>query len=191
MRIVCVLGSPREKANSSILAKRFIDTAEAVGAETRTYTLNNMKYRGCQACMACKSKLERCALKDDLAEVLLAVEEADVLLLASPVYFGEVSSQLKGFIDRWYSYLKPDYLTNPNPARLAPGKKLVFILTQGNPDQKMFGDIFPKYDFFLKWYGFQEGHLIRACGVQGAGDVEARGDVLELAEQTARKVCSA
>ena len=190
MKIACMLGSPRARSNSSIIARRFTDTAEALGAETRIYTLNDLKYRGCQACMACKTKHEKCALKDDLTKVLEAVQETDILVLASPVYYGEVSSQLKGFIDRTYSYLKPDYLTNQEPVRFPPGKKLVFALTQANPDEKSFNDIFPRYDFFFKWYGFKESHLIRACGVQEAGDVETRQDVLAQAEEIARKLCS-
>ncbi len=190
MNIVCLLGSPRKKSNSSTLAKRFVATAKKLGAKVKTYTLNDLKYRGCQACMACKKKLEKCALKDELAEVLEAVQESDVLVMASPVYFGDVSSQLKACIDRMYSFLKPDYVTNPSPVRLAPGKKLVMVLTQGNPDEQAFSDIFSRYDYFMKWYGFKESHLIRACGVREAGDIETRQDILTLAEEIARQVCS-
>ncbi len=190
MKVVCLLGSPRAKSNSAAIAKRFTDTAEKLGAETKTYRLNQMAYRGCQACMACKTKLEKCALKDDLAEALEAVAQSDVLVMASPVYFGEISSQMKGAIDRFYSFLKPDYLTNPHPVRLAAGKKLVFALTQGNPDEELFGDIFPRYDYFMKWYGFSESHLLRACGVREPGEIETCPDVLLKAEEIARKVCS-
>jgi len=189
MKIVCLLGSPRAKSNSSTIVKKFADTAEKLGANVETYTLNDLNYRGCQACMACKTKLDKCALEDDLAQVLEAVKEADALVLASPVYFGEVSSQLKAYIDRTYSFLKPDFMSNPVPGRLAPGKKLVFALTQGQPEN-LFNDIFPRYDFFMKWYGFKESYLIRACGVGEAGEVEAQQDVLALAEEIAQKVCS-
>jgi multimeric flavodoxin WrbA len=189
MNIVCLLGSPRAGSNSSTIAKRFIVTAEKSGAKVKSYILNDLKYRGCQGCMACKTKLEKCVLQDDLAEVLEAVQQADVLVMASPVYYGDISSQLKGFIDRTFSYLKPDFMTNPNPVRFAPGKKLVFALTQGQPEDA-FSDIFPRYDFFFKWYGYSESHLIRACGVVGEGEIEARQDILALAEETAAKVCS-
>ena len=189
MKVLCLLGSPRKKSNSSTIAKRFTDTAEKLGAEVKTYTLNDLRYRGCQACMACKKKLDKCALTDDLAEVLQAVQESDVLLMASPVYYGEISSQLKAFIDRTFSFLKTDYVINPNPMRLKPGKKLVLALAQGEADEKSFNDIFPRYDFFMKWYGFSESYLIRACGVRDAGDIRARQNILALAEETARKVC--
>ncbi|MGO8942464.1 MAG: NAD(P)H-dependent oxidoreductase, partial [Syntrophobacteraceae bacterium] len=57
MNIVCLLGSPREKGNSAAIANRFCSTAQGLGAEVKTFTLNNLKYRGCQGCMACKTKL--------------------------------------------------------------------------------------------------------------------------------------
>ena len=188
MKVVCLLGSPRSRGNSTSVAKRFCESAEKSGADTNTFHLNKLKFRGCQACMTCKRKLERCVLEDDLAEVLEAVRGADVLVMATPVYYGEVSSQLKAFVDRTFSYLVPDYTTNPNPSRLQPNKKLVFIQTQGQPDENQFADVFPRYEYFFKWYGFDNNHLIRACGVMDKGDVENRPDVIELAERTAEKL---
>jgi multimeric flavodoxin WrbA len=191
MRVVSLLGSPRENGNSSTVARRFCDTAETLGAEVRTFTLNKLQYRGCQGCMLCKTKLDRCALQDDLTEVLEAVRGADVVVVASPVYFWDVSSQVKTFIDRTFSFLVPDFYSNAKKARLEPGKKLVFILTQTNPDPKSFPDIFTKFDYFFKMYGFSESHLIRAFGVSEPGQVKSQEDVMRLAETTARKLCSA
>jgi multimeric flavodoxin WrbA len=187
MKIACVLGSPRPKGNSTALAKCFCDTAKALGAKVQTFRLNKLACRGCQACMACKTGRDKCILADDLDKVLEAVRHSDILVLASPVYYGDVSGQLKLFIDRTYSYLAPDYITNPHPSRLARGKKLVFILTQGQPDEKQFDDIFTRYNYFLRWYGF-ETHLIRACGVRNVGDVEAHRSAMTLAAETARKI---
>jgi len=188
MKIVCLLGSPRPKGNSTFIAKRFCETAENLGSEIQSFSLNKLKYRGCQACMTCKTKLDRCVLKDDLSEILEAVREADALVMATPIYYGEVSSQLKAFIDRTFSFLKPDYATNPNPSRLLPNKKLVFIQTQGHPDENQFNDVFPRYEFFFNWYGYNDSYLIRACGVLDKGEVETREDVLKLADDTAVKV---
>ncbi len=191
MKIVCLLGSPREKGNSAIIANRFCDTAKRLGADVQTFALNKLEYQGCQGCMACKTKLDKCILEDDLTEVLEAVRETDVLVLATPIYYWDVTSQLKAFIDRTFSYLVPDFLTNPNRSRLASGKKLVLIQVQGNPDESMFTDVFPKFDYFFKeGYGFSETYLIRACGVREPGEVAAHEDVMKLAETTAEKICN-
>jgi len=188
MEIVCLLGSPRPKGNSATIARRFCETAEARGAEVRTFALNELKYRGCQGCMMCKTKLDWCVLEDDLTEVLDAVRDADVLVMASPIYFGEVTSQLKGFIDRTFSYFVPDYATNPKPSRLAPGKRLVFIQTQGQSDEKLYTDVYPRYEYYFRWSGFEDNHLIRACGVYDKRDIENREDIVNLAVETAEKI---
>ncbi len=188
MKIVCLLGSPRPKGNSAIIAKRFCDAAEGLGADIQMFKLNKLKYRGCQACMTCKTKLEKCVLKDDLSEVLDAIRNADVLVMATPTYYGDVSSQLKAFMDRTYSYLAPDYKTNPSPSRLSPGKTFVFIQTQGDPDENSFSDVFPRYEGFFKWYGFGDTYRIRACGVDDPGEVETDEGILKTAEETARKL---
>jgi multimeric flavodoxin WrbA len=189
MKIISLLGSPRLNGNSAMMARRFCETAKKHGAEVTTYVLNDLQYRGCQGCFLCKTKLDRCALKDDLTGVLDAIREADVVVLASPVYFWDISSQMKTFIDRTFSYLVPDFITNPVKSRLPVGKKLVFILAQNNPDPNSFADIFQKFDYFFKAYGFTESYLIRAFGVGEAGEVENRQDVMRLAEETAERVC--
>lgn len=187
MKIVGLLGSPRTEGNSSTIANHFLKTAASLGAETSTYVLNRLNYRGCQGCYVCKTKLDRCVLNDDLAEVLDAVKEADAVLFASPVYYGDITSQLKGFVDRTFSYLVPDYRTNPQPSRITP-KKVIFVLTQGQPDEAAFSDIFPRYEGFLKWQGHLDIKLIRACGI-GPGNVDAVPEhVLQLAEESARQL---
>lgn len=188
MNIIVVLGSPRLKGNSALIVKKFINTAESLKANVTTFTLNRLTYRGCQGCFTCKTKLDHCVLGDELTDVLEAVRTCDVLVMSSPVYYGDVSSQLKGFIDRTFSYLKPDYLTNPVPSRIVPGKKLVIILTQGEPDENTYNDIIPRYTDFFKYYGFKTDYAIRACGVYEKGDIEQRKDILKLAEDTARAV---
>lgn len=184
MKITALLGSPRVSGNSASIAMRFIEKARKLGAETTVFELNRLSYRGCQGCYACKKALDHCVLKDDLTEVLNIVKESDVVLLASPVYYGDISAQLKGFIDRTYSYLKPDYITSQEPSRLAP-KKLVLALTQGHPDADFFADIYPRYSGFLKWMGFAETTLIRACGIGPASIDEVPEQVLLEADAAA------
>lgn len=191
MQVACVLGSPRPGSNSSAIAQRFCDRATVLGATVQTFALNKLTYRGCQACMVCKTKLDRCVLDDDLKAVLESIRSADIVVLASPVYYGDVSAQLKALIDRSYSYLVPDYITREDRSRLPKGKKLVMILTQGNPDESMFRDIYPKYSSFFGWEGIEESYLIRGCGLQAQGEVSERPELLAEADDLAGKLCRA
>jgi len=188
MKTVCVFGSPRPNGNSTTIAKYFCNRLESLSAEVQTFALNKLSYRGCQACMVCKTKLDRCVLEDDLTQVLDAVRAADLLVIATPVYFGDITSQLKGLIDRMYSFLTPDYRKNPEKSRLSPGKKLVFIQVQGRPDENKFTDIFPRYGEFWDWYGIKERYQIRSWGVRELGEIAKDREVFKKAEDIATQI---
>jgi len=187
MKITCVLGSPRKHGNSAAIADRFARTAESLGAEARTFLLNELSFRGCQACMACKEKLDKCAVQDDLTEVLESMRNADVIVAATPVYSGYVSGQFKCFMDRCYSFLAPDYITNPQPSRLPSGKKAVLITTQGNPNPSLFDDLVNRLQMWAK----------RNCRVEdvlvikgyGLGHEPVLDPFLKQAEELARSIC--
>jgi len=189
MNIVAVLGSPRLKGNSSFIAGRFLRTAKALGAATRTFELNKLSYRGCQACEACKKKAGMCSLEDGLKPALEAVREADVLLLASPIYYGDLSSQLKGFIDRTYGFFTPGFRANGHKSRLPSGKTLVFVLTQG-ASPKHFEGVFERYAGMLKYHGFTRSFLIRACELVGPRDARSHKELLKLADKAATEIIS-
>ena len=127
MKITTVIGSPRPKGNSATIARTLIDTLSKGGAKNKTFELNSLSYRGCQGCMACKTTSEKCVVKDDLEAVLEDIRTSDVTILASPVYVGDVTAQTKGLIDRFYSFYKNDFRTNPKPSRLPEGRKLVLM----------------------------------------------------------------
>lgn len=188
MKIVCLLGSPRKNGNSATVAARLLARAAELGAETESIYLNGLQFRGCQACYACKHGAETCVIKDDLAPVLEKVREADAVVLVSAVYYGDITAQLKTFIDRTFCYLKPDYHARPDCSRLAPDKGMAMILIQGHPDQDSFADIFPRYDFFFNWYGYRPGHLLRGMGISERSDVTKRDYLMDGAREIAEKL---
>ena len=179
MKVMAILGSPRKKGASSRISGKFISTAKEKGAETDTYFLNSMSYKGCLGCDACKNKSEKCIQKDDLTGLFEALMKADIALFATPVYYADVTGQFKCFFDRTWSLVKPDYMTSSNPTRVPPGKKAVFVLTQGDSEDKH-RDVVERYQTFLTWYGF-DVHVIRAvdCGMAPDTDVERYLDQAE------------
>lgn len=172
MKVVGILGSPRKAGNSTFLAEIISNKAKQTGAEVSNYYLNELLYSGCQACGGCKGRSEQCILEDDLAEVLSSIVDADLVIWATPVYWGEVSGQMKMFLDRTYSFLKPGFQDRPDKHRLAPGKTLVWIQAQGASDKTLFGDIFTRYNsFFSQLKFFDKQHVLIARGVSQAGEV--------------------
>jgi multimeric flavodoxin WrbA len=183
LKIAAVLGSPRPQGNSSTLASRFLDTAKELGGKIQVFSLNLMDFRGCQGCGTCKTKAEACILEDDLAAALEAVKAADVLVLASPVYFGDLSGQLKCCFDRTYSYIDANFAS-----RVPVGKTAVMVLVQAQPDEHQFDDIFPRYQRWLTFFGYDPVFLFRATGVRDPGDINRQAAVLDEAASLARKI---
>jgi len=183
-KLVCVLGSPKTDGNGGTIAKKIAQVAESLGAQTQTFHLHKLNFKGCYACMGCKTGSEVCVINDDLADVLEAVREADALVMTSPIYFGNVTGQLKSFIDRTFSFLVPDFFNVENPSRLAPGKKCALVLTQGQPDPGVY-DVGPAYEGFFKWFGY-DTHLIRGLGMSGKADEPAMEPLLKQAEEMAK-----
>ncbi|MDY0189304.1 MAG: flavodoxin family protein [Desulfuromonas sp.] len=190
MNIVYVAGSPRIGGNSDTLAKYFLHCCQQQGATIQHFHLNNLNYRGCQACDACKKGADHCVLKDDLTPVLAAVFAADILVLATPVYYGDVTAQLKGFIDRTYSFLKPGYIAENKPSRFPKRKQLVFILAQGHRNSKLFADILPRYSDIFYWTGFAKTWPLRAVDVYHRGDVDKKEEFFRQAQQLSEQLMS-
>lgn len=190
-KVLCLLGSPRKKGNSADMARVLCDAARQAGAEVESVQLNGLDAQGCQACYGCKRNSEACVLEDGLTPVLESVRACDVLVLATPVYFGEVSAQLKTFIDRTFSFLTPEYAHDKTKrSRLAPGKTLVFLIAQGHPREDLFADIYPRYQYFFTWFGFSATHLVRACGVYDPGDALAKPGLAEEIAALGRRVAA-
>ena len=191
MKVTCLIGSPRKNSNSAAIAGRFAETATNLGAKVDTVFLNKLNYRGCQACMACKTASEKCVQPDDLAGVLDSLKGADIVVMATPVYCSDIPGQVKCFLDRTYSYMPPGYLQG-SPSRVPAGKKLVFIITQGAPVEELFADVPNRYQDFLKRsMGFAETYLIRGVGVGGGGAVGVPDQFLKQAEDLARQIVKA
>lgn len=188
MRIAVVNGSPRPGGNSDLLLRAFCAEAEKLGAVINNYVLNNLDYRGCQGCHACKNGRDHCVLQDDLSEILDDIKTTDLVVMATPVYWGDVTAQFKGMLDRLFSLVKPDFMDRPDKHRLTAGKKLVFILVQGGEADK-YDDIFPRYNQFFEFLGFfAETELIRICEVNDRGEMAERPEALAQARETARRM---
>lgn len=123
MNILVLNGSPRPGGNTSALVKAFKEGAEGSGHTVNVCPVGTMKIGGCKACEYCHTKGEgKCIQKDDMEKILEASETADMLVLASPVYYWSWSGQLQCAVSRFYPY-------GPFPI-----KKFALILSSASPD---------------------------------------------------------
>ncbi len=104
MNVIAINGSPRKTWNTATLLHKALDGAKSVGADTELIDLYDLNFKGCTSCFACKRKdyknIGQCVMKDDLTNVLDKISKCDVLLLGSPIYFGNVTGEMHSFLER-------------------------------------------------------------------------------------------
>ncbi len=102
MKVIAFNGSPRKNGNTAMLINRVFEELEKEGVATELIQLGGQNIRGCRACRKCfENKDRRCVVKDDiLNDCLEKMFDADGIILGSPTYFSNVSSEIKALIDR-------------------------------------------------------------------------------------------
>lgn len=123
-KVLILEGSPRINGNSSILCNEFEKGAIESGCDVEKIHITKMKIAGCLGCDACQRDGGVCVQKDSMAEIKEKMINADVIVLASPIYFYSMSSQLKALIDRTYAFFNE-----------LDGKTFYFIITCAAPDE--------------------------------------------------------
>ena len=107
-KILIVSTSPRANSNSEALAKAFARGAQEAGHEAELISLRGRTVNFCRGCFVCQEK-QRCVIRDDADEICQKALKADVLVFATPIYYYEMSGQLKTLLDRLNPLFPSDY----------------------------------------------------------------------------------
>lgn len=103
-KIVVITGSPRKKGNSFAMTDAFVQAAQAKGHTVTRFDTAMMKIGGCHACETCFQTGKACSFDDDFNRIAPAILEADAIVYTMPVYWYSIPAQIKGVIDRIYSF---------------------------------------------------------------------------------------
>ena len=175
--VLVLLGSPRKKGNSTVLAKQIMRGAESTGAEVETVYLNGLNIRPCQGCYACKKKNSTgCAVDDDMQSLYPKLIEADAWIIASPVYWFNMSAQTKIFMDRCFA------LWNEDPERnLMYKKRIAIAMSYGDSDPFNSGCV-------NALRSFQDAYRYAGARIVGKvyGSADAPGEIASNAELMAQ-----
>ena len=127
-KALVILGSPRKKGNSAILAQQIAKGATAKNAKVETVYLHGLNVSACKACMKCQKKRSRgCSIQDDMQKIYPKLVAAEAWVIASPVYWFTMSAQTKIFMDRCFAL--PAYSDEP-----FRGKRIAIAMTYGDVD---------------------------------------------------------
>lgn len=163
-KILVLNGSPRAKGNTAGLIRAFTEGADAAGHQVTCFELQKMNIHPCLGCgKGGKNPESPCVQKDDMEQIYAAYREADVVCLASPLYFWTISGQLKCAIDRLYAVAEGD-------GDLAhPAKECVLLMAaEGDGyEETIFW-----YDHLMKYLSWTDKGKVLCGGVHATGDIE-------------------
>lgn len=104
MKVIAINGSPRKQWNTATLLNKALEGAASQGAETELIHLYDLNFKGCTSCFACRVKdgksYGKCAMRDDLTSVLEKIQDSDAVILGSPIYLGNVTGEVRSFLER-------------------------------------------------------------------------------------------
>ncbi len=125
--ILILKGSPRRRGSTAKMVERLIAGAHSQGAIVESIELHGLDIRPCDACDYCRENEQRCVIDDAMQTIYPKLRSADVIVLASPIYWFTLSAQIKLCIDRWYAL-------GGTAGHALAGKDFVLLLAYGDSD---------------------------------------------------------
>lgn len=160
-KVLILSGSPRKGGNSDLLCDEFMKGVQESGNQVEKIFLRSKKVMPCNACYYCKDHDGQCAIRDDMGEILDKMQKADVIVMASPVYFYSIDAQMKAVIDRCVARW-----TN------IPDKEFYYIMTAAEDSDTVMDCTLECFRGFAACLdGAQEKGVIYGKGVYEAGDI--------------------
>lgn len=165
--------SPRKGGNSDLLADAFLDGAVKVGHQAEKISLHNKEIHFCRGCMACQ-QTQKCVIKDDVAEILEKLRRADVVVFATPIYYYEMSGQMKTLIDRINPLFPSEYAF----------RDIYLLATAADEEESaMDGAVKGLEGWIACFEKTRLAGVLRGVGVDGMGAIKNVPALLEQAAQ--------
>lgn len=176
-KVLILEGSPRPNGNSCILSDEFARGAQEAGCSVEKVMVARKKLSGCLGCNACYRNGGACVQKDDMEEIRAKMLEADVIVLASPIYFYSMTSQMKTLIDRTYAFFSE-----------LKGKTFYFVITCAATDASFTETMLASLRGFTCCVPeAKEGGVVLGINASDAGDIR-KTDAMKQAYEMGKSV---
>lgn len=161
-KIVVLSGSPRKGGNTDILVKAFCEGAVEHN-EVEVISVNDVKVNPCTGCNSCFTKEgNKCIQPDDMQMIYDKLTEADILVIASPIYFYGISAQLKAIIDRLHTPMRNRFKI----------KKTALLCVGAASLPELFDAVILQYKMVLNFFELEDLGSVLVRGVKDKGDIE-------------------
>lgn len=160
-KITVFLSSPRENGNSDKLASAFIEGAKFSNNVVNVFPIRDSHINGCLGCEYCYEHNGECAQKDDMQNVYKLLEETDVIVFATPIYYQGFPSQLKAVVDRLYV----------SENRVFPITGAVLLATYATPGDKMSEQTLSYFKCLIGYHKWENKGIIAVSGLDERDDI--------------------
>lgn len=176
-KIIVISTSPRKGGNSETLADVFISGAKKAGNETEKVCLYDKTINFCRGCLVCQ-ETQKCVIRDDMAAIIEKMLQADVVVFATPIYFYEMSGQMKTLLDR----------TNPlYPSEYTFRNVYLLATSQDDAEYAIDGAVKGLEGWIACFDKAKLSGVVRGTGADKLGDIEKMPEILEEAYQLGLK----
>lgn len=152
-KVIILNGSPRKNWNTYKMCESFARGVKESGAEAEIINLYDINFKGCRSCFACKLKngknFGKCSYPDDLTPILDKISVSDGIVLASPIYFGDISGTLRSCLER---LLFPFFEYKDGMPSIAPKKLKTAVIYTMNVDENLAGEMYPDLFNRIEWF---------------------------------------
>jgi multimeric flavodoxin WrbA len=188
MRVLGIMGSPRIKGNTDLLLDEALKGAQSQGAEVEKIIVDELKIAPCREYYGCL-KDGNCVIRDDMADIYPKLLEADVIIVASPMFFYGLTSQVKALIDRCQALWARKYILKQSPPDSA--RKGAFIGVGATKGKRLFDGAILTLKYFFPSIGVKYVDELLVRGVEKRGEIKehptALSDAFELGRRLTQK----
>ena len=172
-KIVVLVGSMRKGGNTDLLAQAFIEGACNSNNDVELVSVADYKVNPCIGCNSCFTRKDNaCFQNDDMSVIYEKLRTADIVVIASPVYFYGISAQLKAIIDTLHTPMRNEFQI----------KKLALLLVGAASLPNLFDAIKLQYQLVLDFFHLENVGMILVRGVKDIGDIEGNKELKEAYE---------
>lgn len=188
MKILSINGSRRKNGNTAHLIETILTSAKNGQVQTDTLSLGDYNIGACTGCEGCRSSWQ-CVIKDDFAQIVKKMDEAEAIILASPTYWYSVTSDMKRFIDRSYSLIQ--FPTNRNRwigKYQGSGKVCVTAAVCEQSEVSAMGNTLSLMTDFSRDIGLDVIASVKGLGFFEAGSIKADHALMQKAKMVGQKL---
>jgi multimeric flavodoxin WrbA len=190
VKVLGIFGSPRRGGNTEILLEETLKGAEKEGASIERLYLGDLTITPCKECHGCEDT-GKCILLDDMEKIYPKLLEADVVILASPIFFYGVTAWAKALIDRSQALWARKYLLkDPSLGREGKKRKGFFISVGATKGPKVFDGAILTVKYFFDVLNAEYAGELVFRGVEAKGDILKHPEALQRAVEAGRKLVS-